>query len=72
MLSEFFGHLAELVGIIKHMHQKGKRANSSLCHPGIPIVDQLQKQGDEKRASNACLDMAGNETNNLDGAKVNV
>ena len=65
MLQRICGHLVELVTIIQGVDQQCQGASSSLSNSVVSIVDQLEEKGDEERAADAGLHVAGKQTDNL-------
>ena len=65
MLQRICDHLVELVTIIQGVRQQCQGASSSLSNSVVSIVDQLEEKGDEERAADAGLDVAGKQTDNL-------
>ena len=65
MLQRICDHLVELVTIIKGVDQQCQGPSSSLSNSVVSIVDQLEEKGDEERAADAGLHVAGKQTDNL-------
>ena len=65
MLQRICDHLVELVTIIQGVDQQCQGPSSSLSNSVVSIVDQLEEKGDEERAADAGLHVAGKQTDNL-------